>query len=271
MMTSPFENPESVALHFGYWKFLGFIICFLFGSTLQVILPYRKLNLVQNWRINLPLAAFNTMVTSALCTSCLSAFSFFLERKGIGLFHFLTASIWIQMITAVLALDATAYFWHRMNHKNSFLWRFHRVHHSDNAFEASTALRFHIGELLISLVIRFTIIAIFGFSIFSILCFELIFQFMNIFEHGNIRLPKKFESAFSKVFVTPALHRKHHSVVVDDLNSNFGTIFSFWDQLGSSLRSASSQESIQVGISSLQRNLTVVELLKLPFSQTNDT
>ena len=36
----------------------------------------------------------------------------------------------MQVLAALLIADAGAYFRHRLFHKSSLLWRFHRIHHS---------------------------------------------------------------------------------------------------------------------------------------------
>ena len=232
---------------FGILKLTGFASCFLIVALMQWFFPYRKIGkkILANWSRNLPLAFVNAGLMSLVCAGCVCLWSVYLQENKIGLFNFVSTPIWLSMALAIVLLDAVAYFWHRMNHKFSWLWRFHSVHHTDRVFDASTAVRFHIGELLTSLGIRLLTVTIFGLSVPSILLFELIFQFFNIFEHGNVRLPLKTEGIFAKIFVTPALHRKHHSIQVDELNTNFGTIFSFWDRLGVSYRASDSQEHNQ--------------------------
>ena len=255
--------------HFAYYKLAGFTFVFLIAALIQLLLPYKSLRgqILKNWKTNFLLAFTNTGLTSFICASCACAWSQLLHLKGIGLFNLDSLPAWLKISITLLALDATAYFWHRMKHRYKILWRFHSVHHSDSVYEASTAIRFHIGELLLSLLVRLAVIALFGLSVSSILIFELVYQFFNIFEHGNIRLPLQFESLAAKVFVTPAFHRKHHSAKPRELNSNYGTVFSFWDRIGSSYQSSSSIENIKVGLPQMEDGNSFFDLLRMPIGK----
>jgi sterol desaturase/sphingolipid hydroxylase (fatty acid hydroxylase superfamily) len=140
------------------------------------------------------------------------------------------------------------------------------VHHSDVFFDASTAFRFHPGEILFSIGIRAIVVIAFGLPAIGILVFELIYGLMNVFEHGNIKLGAPFEQFIGRVFITPALHRKHHSKKKSELDSNFGTIFSFWDRLFYSRIGAASAERIPVGLPGQKHDPWFIDLLKLPFT-----
>src|SRR5205085_2661478 len=132
---------------------------------------------------------------------------------------------------AVACLDATAYLMHRLYHRNPWLWRLHAVHHSDDELNFSSALRFHFGEVALSLAVRCAVILALGLPILGILVFEIVFAFFNALEHASVKFNQNFESLLGLLFVTPALHRKHHSQIDSELNSNYSTIFSFWDRL----------------------------------------
>jgi sterol desaturase/sphingolipid hydroxylase (fatty acid hydroxylase superfamily) len=262
------EFPELNQDNFGLIKFGGFAVCFLAAAVLQLIFPYHRINklVFQNWRINLPLSLLNTAFFSLFCVSCACAWSVKMQAMQMGLFNVVALPALVTMSLSLLLLDFTAYVWHRLNHKLSFFWLFHSVHHSDRVFEASTALRFHFGELLFSLGIRLVMISLFGLSVGAILLFELVFQFFNIIIHANVRLSPVFENLVAKVFMTPAHHRKHHSLLSSEMNSNFGTIFSIWDRIGWSFRPSQSSEKIQVGVSHLEAR-TLLQVFLLPFRE----
>ncbi len=252
--------------NFALVKGLGFFIAFIIGTSIQFLAPYNKQTsrVVRNWTVNFPLAAINIAVMSALCATCVCAWASFVESHGWGLMNIWKVSDATKVIAALFSLDFVAYLWHRANHRFRPLWRFHSVHHSDRVFDTSTALRFHIGELLGSLGIRLLMVFVLGFSIAGILIFEIIFQFFNVIEHGDIRLSRKLEKMLGVVFITPAHHRKHHSIDTVELNSNFGTIFSFWDKLGGTYRDSQSSERIEVGLPHDSLNPTLWQLLLLP-------
>ncbi|MGE0762308.1 MAG: sterol desaturase family protein [Bdellovibrionales bacterium] len=266
MVAISFFDSVSLQENFALIKGLGFFIAFIIGTSIQFFNPYNKSTslIFRNWAVNFPLAAINIAVMSAVCAGCVGALASFAESHGWGLMNIWKSSEVTKVIAALFFLDLIAYLWHRANHRFSLLWRFHMAHHSDRVFDTSTSLRFHVGELLGSLGIRLLVVFALGLSITGILAFEIIFQFFNVIEHGNIRFPGKLEKILGTVFVTPALHRKHHSINIIDLNSNFGTIFSFWDKLGGTYRDSQSSEHIEVGLPQDSTNPNLWQLLLLP-------
>lgn len=174
------------------------------------------------------------------------------------------APLVLAVLVTILALDLVSCRWHRANHAVPFLWRFHRVHHSDRAFTASTALRFHPGELLLSLPIRLAAVAALGAPAVGVLAFEPAFAFANPFGHGDIRLPLGMEQPVEGILVTPALHRFHHSRAGVERDHNFATIFAFWDRLLGTCRRTSSAEHVDVGVPGVRDDLGLGALLLLP-------
>jgi len=164
----------------------------------------------------------------------------------------------------MLALDLVSYCWHRANHRIPPLWRFHQVHHSDAAFTVSTGVRFHPGELVLSLPLRLAAIAAVGAPIIGVIVFEIVFSVANLVEHGDIDLPLEFERRLGRVCITPALHRRHHSRRRDELDSNFGTIFAFWDRLLGTFADNSSAERVDTGLPELSRTPGLSAALLLP-------
>ena len=135
------------------------------------------------------------------------------------------------LLLDILLLDLLIYWWHRANHEVPFLWRFHEVHHLDRFLDTTSALRFHFGEVLLSALARAGVILLLGFPFTSIVVFEVLVLFAAVFHHSNLRLPVGFERALSRVIITPSIHWVHHHAVRADTDSNYGTIFSFWDPL----------------------------------------
>ncbi|HIC80915.1 MAG TPA: sterol desaturase family protein [Kiloniellaceae bacterium] len=131
----------------------------------------------------------------------------------------------------ILLLDVLIYWWHRANHEIPFLWRFHEVHHLDRFLDTTSALRFHFGEVLLSALARAGIILLLGFPFTSVLVFEALVLLCAIFHHSNLRLPAAFEALLSRLIITPSIHWVHHHAKRCDTDSNYGTLFSFWDRL----------------------------------------
>jgi len=170
-----------------------------------------------------------------------------------GLLNVLGAPTLLGIAATVLVLDAVSYAWHRANHRLAFLWRFHRVHHRDGSFNVSTALRFHPGEVLLSLPLRLAAVVLLGAPILGVAVFEAVFMCANVLEHGNFNLPRRLERVLSLVLVTPALHRWHHSREPSELNTNFGTVVTLWDRALGTFQNADSRALVTTGVPGVQR------------------
>ena len=88
----------------------------------------------------------------------------FVEEKNFGLVKILRLPKFLETALAVVLLDYTLYLWHVLTHKSPFLWRFHKVHHTDLDLTAATAFRFHFGEMTISVLFRAGQVLLIGVS-----------------------------------------------------------------------------------------------------------
>lgn len=174
-----------------------------------------------------------------------------------------------EFMIAFLLLDYGNYFWHMLNHKFTFLWRFHLVHHTDKDLDVTTAFRFHFGELIGSVFFRGAITLLSGASPFTVLVYEIIFEAATEFHHSNFKLPLKFEKVLNKLIVTPRMHGIHHSTIRHERDANYSVIFSFWDRLHQTLKINIPQDEVVIGIPSYSnaKELTIGFLLKLPFTK----
>ncbi|HYZ86276.1 MAG TPA: sterol desaturase family protein, partial [Bryobacteraceae bacterium] len=149
----------------------------------------------------------------------------------------------------------------------SFLWRFHSAHHQDLDMDASTALRFHFGEMLMSVPFRAAQILVIGtlpqaFQLWQGLLFVSI-----LFHHSNWAIPEKLDRWLSMFVVTPRLHGIHHSILEREVNSNWSSGLSIWDRLHGTYRDDVPQEEIIIGVDGLLEpdQVTLPEVLSLPF------
>jgi sterol desaturase/sphingolipid hydroxylase (fatty acid hydroxylase superfamily) len=148
----------------------------------------------------------------------------------------------------LLLLDFLIYWWHRWNHEWGFLWRFHGVHHLDRFLDSTSALRFHFGEVLISALVRAGAILLIGFPLNSILAFETLVLIATIFHHSDLWLPARLEAALARLIITPSIHWVHHHRLKRDTDSNYGTVFSFWDRLFGSANATARQMTMEIGV-----------------------
>ena len=189
--------------------------------------------------------------------------SVLVSNKNVGLLRHLKLPPFLHHLFTFLILDYGNYRWHRLNHSSPFLWKFHQVHHSDLDLDVSTALRFHIGEMLASVFYRAAWIIGTGAAPATILFYEVIFEAATGFHHSNLRLAEKQDKALSHLIVTPRMHGIHHSIVKEETDSNFCIIFSFWDRLHRTLRLDIPQEKINIGVPYIRHHQNAPELLRM--------
>jgi len=174
---------------------------------------------------------------------------------------------WMRIVTLILIFDLWMYIWHRASHEIKFLWRFHRMHHSDPDMDVTTALRFHPIEMIFSTLLRLIVFILIGMDVFTLIIYEIIMKIVIYLHHSNIYLPQKIDSILRTIIVTPWMHWVHHSKLMVETNSNYGTVFSWWDRLGGTFRLREDPSKIVYGIGKFSepRLQTIWGLLKTPF------
>lgn len=164
----------------------------------------------------------------------------------------------------LLLLDFLIYWWHRFNHRVPLLWRFHSIHHLDRALDATSALRFHFGEVLIAAVVRAGAIVLVALPLASVIAFESLVLIATIFHHSKLRLPARFEAALSRLVVTPSIHWVHHHRRMRDTDANYATILSLWDTLFASRAATRRMPDMEIGVEG-REEAGLPALLVLPF------
>jgi sterol desaturase/sphingolipid hydroxylase (fatty acid hydroxylase superfamily) len=153
------------------------------------------------------------------------------EARGWGLFNGMEAPFWLAFIASLLLLDLIIYAQHVVFHKIPLLWRLHRMHHTDLDFDVTTALRFHPLEIVLSMLIKLAVVILLGAPAVAVMVFEVILNATAMFNHGNVGLPPWLDQRLRWLLVTPDMHRVHHSVLVEETDSNFGFNLPWWDRL----------------------------------------
>ena len=189
-----------------------------------------------------------------------------IQRRGWGLEPFLSLPPPVNIVIGVLLLDYTLYWWHYLTHRVPVLWRFHQVHHLDLDMDATTALRFHFGEITISLAFRALQIIVIGPSALTVSIWQVFLFLCILFHHSNVRLPLSFERLLVRLIVTPRMHGIHHSIAPNEVNSNWSSGLTIWDWLHSTLRTETPQSALTLGVPGfLAGETTALEALRLPF------
>ena len=226
---------------------------------------------------NLLLGAMNAGIVALVFIGLWFAASTWAQERPFGVLNWLDLAFetpwWVRGLGAVLLLDAWMYLWHRINHRIPFLWRFHRVHHSDRKMDVTTAGRFHFGEIVLSSLLRIPLIIVLGLSLGELLVYETFMFAVVQFHHANIVVPVRVDRFLRAIIVTPAMHKVHHSDWQPETDSNYSSLFSIWDRIGRSFRLREELSAIQFGLEQIagEKENTIAGMLRTPFSEDAST
>jgi sterol desaturase/sphingolipid hydroxylase (fatty acid hydroxylase superfamily) len=199
----------------------------------ELAAPRRRRDIprVIRWSNNLALDVIDTAILRLSFPILAVGVAVLAEERGWGLFNIIEAPFGLAVILSMLLLDLAIYLQHVMFHAVPALWRLHRMHHADLDFDATTGLRFHPIEILISMAIKLALVAALGPPAVAVLLFEIILNATALFNHANINLPRPVDRWLRWIVVTPDMHRVHHSVDPRETNSNYGFNLPWWDRL----------------------------------------
>lgn len=201
---------------------------------------------VRRWPTNLALGLCYTLTARLFGFAGAVGAAVWADAQGIGLLNWFSAPAWLAIPLSLIALDLALYAQHRAMHRVPWLWRFHRVHHADPDVDATTALRFHPGELLISTAWKAVIVALLGVPAVAVIAFEALVNACAVFNHANLRLAPRLERAVGAVLFTPALHRLHHEKAIGAEPGNYGFSTPLWDHLFASFRRGAEPEALGI-------------------------
>ncbi len=217
---------------------------------------------------NLGLAAINAAVSFGFAFLILGVTEFSRAHQ-LGVLHWLDAPTWLKWILALGLFDCWQYWWHRINHRVSFLWRFHSVHHADAEMDATSAVRFHTGEIALSFLARLVVLPVIGMTMPQLALYEAISLPIILFHHSNIRLPRTVDNTLRCLIVTPWMHVVHHSQFQPETDSNYSSVLSIWDRIFRSFRLREKPSEIILGLGAQPefewRGLAGI--LRLPFRE----
>jgi sterol desaturase/sphingolipid hydroxylase (fatty acid hydroxylase superfamily) len=221
------------------------------------------------WPNNLAIVVLDTALARTFLPVTAVAFAMTLEQSQWGLLPLLGAPVWLTFILAVLGLDLAIYLQHRLFHAVPVLWRLHRMHHADLEFDVTTGTRFHPIEILLSMIIKFAVIAVLGASALAVLAFEILLNTTSLFNHSNVRMPDGVDRIVRLLVVTPDMHRVHHSIETRETNSNFGFNLPWWDRLAGTYRAEpkAGHDGMTIGLPQFREpaELRIDRLLTQPF------
>jgi sterol desaturase/sphingolipid hydroxylase (fatty acid hydroxylase superfamily) len=259
------------------WVYEPYIRLGVFGSVFLAMAiwelagPRRRQTFGRHirWPSNLGIVALDALLVRLVFPTTAVGLALVADARGWGLFHLIALSTWIAVIASVVLLDLAIYLQHVLFHAVPVLWRLHRMHHADLAFDVTTGLRFHPIEILLSMLLKLSVVVALGTPAVAVLIFEVLLNATSMFNHGNVRIADKLDLILRWVVVTPDMHRVHHSIQSTETNSNFGFNLPWWDRLFGTYRPQPSagQEAMTIGIEQFRdpRELRLDRMLVQPF------
>lgn len=217
---------------------------------------------------NLGLVLINTLILRLLIPVLPATFAVFVNSRGWGLFNYFHPPAILQWLATLLIFDFIIYIQHILFHAVPVLWRLHMIHHADLDIDATTGLRFHPLEMIISLLIKLGAVAAFGFPAGAVILFEIILNATSMFNHSNIYIPLAADRWIRRLIVTPDMHRVHHSVIITESNSNFGFNLSWWDRLCGTYQAqpAAGHKNMTIGLAQYRKPISLWRILIMPFT-----
>jgi sterol desaturase/sphingolipid hydroxylase (fatty acid hydroxylase superfamily) len=252
------------------WLAVGLVAgTFLALALLEWRRPLRRSVEPKSLRMgrNLAIAALGSVAVQVAEMPIVSRVAAAVERRRWGLLKQLRLPVWLEVSAAVLLMDYTLYVWHVLTHRVPALWRFHAVHHIDLDLDASTAVRFHFGELTLSTPWRVAQVVVIGTPPLALSIWQTGLLMSILFHHSNVELPLWLERRVGRVFVTPRMHGIHHSQVRDETDSNWSSGLTLWDWLHGTLRLNVPQREITIGVPAFTDpdDVTLPKMVVLPF------
>ena len=218
---------------------------------------------------NLFFGLANSLLTSLAVVALWGVAARFANHHHLGLLNWLSPSRPARLFLGIILFDCWMYWWHRLNHRLDFFWRFHRTHHSDPKMDVTTAYRFHFGEIIFSSLFRAPIIVLLGMNLPELVVYETLMFAVVQLHHANVALPRRLDRLLRCFIVTPSIHKVHHSRLQPETDSNYSSLFSWWDRAFKTLN-LRDPATIQYGLVQFDspNQQTISGLIKTPLGES---
>lgn len=236
----------------------------------EVAAPRRRQEIPRflRWTNNFGVVVVDTILVRLTFPVVAVGMALLADERGWGLLNIFALPGWLAFLVSLLLLDLAIYLQHVMFHAVPALWRVHRMHHADLAFDVTTGLRFHPIEILLSMALKLAIVVALGPPAVAVLVFEVLLNGTALFNHSNIRIPLGIDRILRLIVVTPDMHRVHHSIHPSETNSNFGFNLPWWDRMLGTYRAQPKEghEGMTIGIEQFRspRDLWLDQMLIQP-------
>ena len=219
----------------------------------------------RRWLPNLTLGALSMLTVLVLPLASMTAAAHWAGAQDFGVLNRISLPLWLSVLLALLALDLALYAQHRALHGPA-LWRLHRVHHLDPMLDATSGVRFHPLEAAVSALYKSLVVLLLGAPVLAVSLSVVLTTLASLITHGNFRLPARADALLRRLFITPSLHRIHHSTRPEETASNFGSVLWVWDRLfGSARAAAHAGEALSLGVQDHPAQTNLSKMLLEPF------
>jgi sterol desaturase/sphingolipid hydroxylase (fatty acid hydroxylase superfamily) len=261
---------ESFYQHEGTLKWALLLLAFVIFALWETYYPRRILraSTAHRWSSHALLSFFYNASAAWIYRASAVVVAAGVATSHYGLLNHATIPFGVRCVAAVLLLDLYRYGQHYAYHAVPFLWRIHQVHHADPDYDWSTSLRLHPMEILLNQGVYLAVVAFLAPPAAAVLCLELVDVAQNTFVHANVAVPRWIDARLRRLLITPDLHRIHHSDEISDQNTNFGTVFPWWDRLFRTYRQeAALADKMGIGLREvgIKDGASLVSMLAMPF------
>lgn len=205
-------------------------------AVFEITFPRRFLGArMARWRTNFLLGGANLFFMRVVLPGGLVALAY--NTNGGGVFGWLELPLWVEIFISLIILDFVIYAQHMALHHIPFLWPLHATHHAEQTLDVSSGLRFHPGEALVSLGVKALAVLALGVHPAAVIIFEILLSSASLFTHTNLDLGR-WDARLQTLFVSPDMHRLHHSRAAHESRANFGFCLSVWDRIFKTYRAS---------------------------------
>ena len=250
-------------------KLIFFILFFIILYFIETYYSDRKWTSKRTLRLifHSIIAIINTIIIRIPTIFIVIPTLMLITENDYGLLNNINLNFALEAIIALILLDLGFYWWHRMNHKNQFLWKFHSMHHLDTHLDVTTSLRFHFGELLLSSLYKVVLILVIGMPISVFIFYEILLSASNQFHHSNIKISENLNNMLQRFIVTPKYHANHHTVKKVSREANYSSILTIWDTIFLTYIDATENDRRYLGLDDRSKEFGLMRNMKHPFNQ----
>lgn len=215
------------------WRVAAFAGVFAVMALAEALLPRRDRvdTRTRRWFTNFSIVVIDALAVRVLFPMTAVGVALWADAAGFGLLNLAGLRGLAAGLIAFVLLDLAIYAQHVVSHKVPVLWRVHRMHHADRDLDASSGLRFHPVEIVLSMAFKLVVVALIGAPALAVFLFEVVLNGMAIFNHANFKIPPRVDAVLRLFVVTPDMHRVHHSIIRRETDANYGFNLALWDRL----------------------------------------